>query len=164
MRNARILQDGAIYHVVAKANRGEFILDSDDMKKLFLNIVCAAKKKYRFKLKHYCIMSNHIHLLIEPLKGTSLSRIMQWILSNFARMYNKLHGLTGHVWYDRFKSKIIKTFQHFTHVFKYISNNPVKAGICNRALNYHYCGLYEFVRMRYKLIDPDNDWMKFILN
>lgn len=104
-------------------------------------------------------MSNHIHLLIEPASDTNLSSIMQWLLSNFARRYNKLRGQFGHVWYDRFKSTVIKSFQHFIHAFQYICNNPVNAGICSKAKNYHYGGLYEFLRMRFKLIDPQNDWM-----
>ena len=109
-------------------------------------------------------MSNHIHLLIEPAAGTSLSTIMQWILSNFARRYNKVHNQFGHVWYDRFKSTVIRSFQHFIHAFQYISNNPVNAGICIKARNYHYGGLYEFIRKRFKLIDPQDDWMKLILH
>ena len=62
MRKRRLIQEGATYHVVAKTNRGEFILNSDEMKELFLNILEAAEKKFDFKLKHFCIMSNHVQL------------------------------------------------------------------------------------------------------
>ena len=157
MRKPRVIQEGATYHVVAKANRGEFIFETDEMKLLFLSFLERAKKKYNFRLNNYCIMSNHIHLLIKPATGTSLSEIMQWLLSNFAKRFNKIRGQFGHVWYDRYKSTIIITFQHFIHAFQYISNNPVNAGICSKARNYHYGGLYEFIKMRFKLVDYQKD-------
>lgn len=163
MRKARIIQQGATYHVVAKSNRGEFILNSDEMKEMFICIVENAKKKYRFKLKHYCIMNNHIHLLIEPAPGTDLSKLMQWILSVFAIRFNKMFGQNGHVWYDRFKSKIIRSFQQFVNTFQYISENPLKAGICLNIRNYAYSGLYELKRNRFRLLDPLENWLKFII-
>ncbi len=162
MRSARVIQEGATYHVVAKTNRGEFILKSDEMKEMFLRILEKAKWKYDFKLKHFCIMSNHVHLVIEPGQGTSLSKLMQWILAVFAIRFNKMHGQKGHVWYDRFKSKIIGSFRHLIHAFQYISNNPVKAGICTDAWNYAYGGLYELHKKRLRLLDPLNAWLYLI--
>ncbi len=52
-------------------------------------------------------MGNHFHLIIRPQKNENLSRIMQWILSVFALKFNRLFTYSGHVWYDRFTSKII---------------------------------------------------------
>ena len=86
-------------------------------------------------------MDNHIHLIIKPERGYDLSKIMQWILSVFAIRFNKFYKLHGHVWYDRFRSKIIKTFRYYLQVFDYISNNPVKAGIVEKAEDYKYSGL-----------------------
>lgn len=133
------------------------------MKEMFLCILESAKKRYRFKLKHFCIMNNHIHLLIEPLSGTSLSRLMQWILSVFAIRFNKMFGQIGHVWYDRFKSKIIRSFQQLINTLQYISDNPVKAGICKNNRNYAYSGLYELKRKRYRLLDPEISWLSLII-
>ena len=163
MRKARIIQQGATYHVVAKTNRGEFILHSDEMKELFLSILKAAKKKFSFKLKHFCIMSNHIHMLLEPAPETSLSKLMQWILSVFAIRFNRIFGQIGHVWYDRFKSNVIISFHHLVNTFQYISENPVKAGICKNAGDYHYSGLYELKRKCLRLLDPPDDWLDLII-
>ena len=164
MRKARILQQGATYHVVAKTNRGEFILNSDEMKEMFLCILEDAKKKYDFKLKHFCIMDNHVHLLIEPASETNLSKLMQWILSVFAIRFNKLFSQIGHVWYDRFKSKIIRSFRQMVQTFQYISDNPVKAGICANGQDYVYSGLYELKKsMRKRLLEPPEGWLSLIL-
>ncbi|MCP4163289.1 MAG: transposase, partial [Deltaproteobacteria bacterium] len=104
MRKARKISKGATYHIVAQTNRGEFLMDTPVCKEMFLDVLSRAKEKYHFKLKHFCIMSNHIHLLIEPVAETKLSKLMQWGLSVFAAKINKFFGLKGHVWHDRFKS------------------------------------------------------------
>ncbi len=158
MRKARIIQQGATYHIVAKTNRGEFILDSNEMKEMFLSIIESAKRKFCFKLKHFCIMGNHVHLLLEPQKGTSLSKLMQWILSVFALRFNKLFGLYGHVWYDRFKSTIIRTIRQYILTYQYISYNPVKAGLCIKAADYAYSGVNESKRKRFRLRDSHDSW------
>ena len=139
-------------------------MDHDEIKELFITVLSSAKKKYSFKILHYSVMSNHIHLLIEPGTGTSLSKLMQWILSVFAIRFNKINGFKGHVWYDRFKSVIVRNFIQFINTFNYITNNPVKAGICMDARKYIYCGLYELVRGRYKIMDPPDDWIKLVFS
>ncbi|OQY33559.1 MAG: hypothetical protein B6241_07705 [Spirochaetaceae bacterium 4572_59] len=163
MRKNRIILQGATYHVVAKTNRGEFILNSDEMKEMFLGILKSAKRKFNFKLIHFCIMGNHVHLMLQPAPGTSLSKLMQWILSVFAIRFNKIYGLIGHVWYDRFKSKIIRSFYQYINTFQYISDNPVKAGVCKNAGDYIYSGLSEIKKNRYSLLDDPDDWLKLIL-
>ncbi len=163
MRKRRIIQEGATYHVTAKTNRGEFILYTDEVKELFICVMEDAEKKFDQKVIQYTIMSNHIHIIIKPKKGISLSIMMQWMLSVFAIRFNKLFGLTGHVWYDRFKSKIISTFRQLVNTFHYISENPVKAGICKNAADYIWGGLYELKKGRFRLLDPPDEWVKLII-
>ncbi len=139
------------------------MLYSDAMKDLFIAELMLAKKKYDFKLIHFCIMSNHVHLILEPGPDSDLSRIMQLILSGFARRFNSIYGKTGHVWYDRFKSIIIRSFDQFVNTFHYISDNPVKAGMCKNAGNYIYSGLYELRRKFLRVMDPPDEWLKLIL-
>lgn len=138
MRKPRKLFDGARYHVVARANRSEFILESDRVKDMFLAVIQRAGRRYTFSIDTLCIMDNHIHLLLRPGPGVSLSRIMQWILSVFAVRFNRLFGVHGHVWYDRFKSVVIGGLRQFIRAYSYITENPVMAGIVSRARDYAY--------------------------
>ena len=163
MRKPRYIQEGATYHVTARTNRGEFILNTDEVKELFSRVVEDAKKIFEVELIQYTIMTNHVHLLIKPKGKTRLSKLMQWILGVFAIRFNKIFGLKGHVWYDRFKSKIITSFGQFVNTFHYISNNPVKAGLCSKAENYIWSGLYELKKGRLRLLDPPAAWLKLII-
>ncbi len=141
MRKPRRLLEGARYHVTARANRREMILRSHEVKMLFMNVVERARAKYSFSIDNFCVMENHFHLIIQPAKGESLSRIMQWIMSVFAMALNKRNGWKGHVWGERFYSTIISSFKAFIEVFDYIDTNPVKAGIARRPRDWQYGGL-----------------------
>ena len=75
-RKNRIKKPGAFYHVIATINRNEKLLVKRDIKKMFLDTIARAKKKYAFKIKNFCLMDSHIHLLIQPEKTEDLSLIM----------------------------------------------------------------------------------------
>ena len=87
-------------------------------------------------------MGNHIHLLIKPGSGESLSKIMQWILGVFAQLWNKKHCLSGHLWGDRFFSRIISGILDFLRVFVYIDYNPVIADLVKQPEQWMYGGLW----------------------
>jgi len=142
MRQSRNLEDGARYHVTARANRKEMILDTSSMKELFLSVVKRAKTKYDFRIENFCIMGNHFHFVIQPGKGESLSVIMRWILSVFAMAYNKIKRVTGHVWGCRFFSRIIASLWELLQVFEYIDNNPVKASQVEDRRQWRWGGLW----------------------
>jgi putative transposase len=130
------------------------ILEEPRTKALFLDVVAKAKQRYAFRIENFTIMGNHIHLMIKPEKGVSLSRIMQWILSVFAQAYNKINGLTGHVWGERFFSRIMHTLNEYLRTFDYIDENPVKAGLVTFGFDWAFGGLYYRQRGIGGLIDP----------
>lgn len=162
MRKPRRLVPGAEYHVIARVNRSEFILETPAVKEMMMTVLSQAKERYGFRLANYCVMSNHLHLIIAPADGSSLSRIMQWVLSVFAIRYNRRYGLRGHVWYDRFHSNVIAGLRRWLETFDYIGDNPVKAGVSRRAGDYPWSGLRELRTRVFRLLDPqDVRWALF---
>jgi len=157
MRKTRYLIQGALYHVTARANRKELVLQPSQIKVLFLEVLSRARRRFKFTLDNFCIMGNHIHLLIRPGKECSLSRLMQWVLSVFARAYNRLHGLVGHVWGERFFSVIVAGFRSFLEAFNYIDENPVAAGLVNREAEWPFCGLWHHRTGDTSIADPPGD-------
>ncbi len=159
MRKTRRIVQGASYHVTARANRQEFILNPPEIKDLFLEVIGRAKYKYKFKLTNFCIMGNHIHLMIKPDDQENLSRIMQWILATFAINFNKRFNFIGHVWYDRFHSTVIESFRQYLKTFEYIKENPVKAELVQNADKYKYGGLWFLQKGLYELLEPPNPFL-----
>jgi REP element-mobilizing transposase RayT len=159
MHGKRILEAGAHYHVCARINRKEMLLEDDEIKELFLRVLREAKAKYSFSIEHFCIMGNHYHLIIKPGRGENLSAIMKWIMMVFAIRYNKRFGLTGHVWGDRFHSRIIRTREHFRKISDYLCENPVMAGLVFSAEEWPYGGLFHFRLRRFDILDQCPGWI-----
>jgi putative transposase len=153
MRHNRQLEQNAVYHVTARINRGETVFNETAMKALFLAFVKKAKKKYPIAVYNFCVMGNHVHFVVRPGKDSSLSKIMQWLLGNYAKAWNKAHGVKGHLWGDRFFSRIIRDGRAFLHVFSYISRNPVEAGLASRADEWEYGGVCHFIKGETSILD-----------
>ena len=163
MRQPRKLAEGARYHVTARANRKEMILDTSAMKELFLSVVKRAKAKYDFRLENFCIMGNHFHFVIQPGRGERLSAIMRWVLSVFAMAYNKIRGFTGHVWGCRFFSRIIASLRELLQVFEYIDDNPVKASQVEDRRIWRWGGLWHDQTGCRELVSEAAPWLGLLL-
>ena len=83
----------------------------------------------RYRLLSFCIMPNHVHVLIEVADGWSLSRILHGWRSFTANEANKLLGRTGRFWMEEYFDRYIRDERHFLNVQSYIRMNPVKAGL-----------------------------------
>ena len=92
----------------------------------FLNAVADLKERKPFELYGYCLMGNHIHLLLRPRKS-SISRVVQSLLVSHTQRYHRFHGSSGHVWQGRFKSPVIQDDEHLLTVLRYIEANPLRA-------------------------------------
>jgi putative transposase len=163
MRKNRRLLEGAEYHVTAKINRNELLFTPGKDKELFVTVLKQAKKRYQFQIRNFCVMNNHIHLLIKPGEGESLSAIMQWILSVFAMRWNKKHDLCGHVWGERFFSRIINGIVDSLRIFMYIDDNPVHASLVAKPSEWEYGGLWHHQRGREDVVErPDSFTLRFL--
>jgi putative transposase len=153
MRKLRLLQDGAIYHVASKIDHDAMALKRAEFKQMFLDLLEKAKNKFHFELFNFTVMDNHIHFLIKPGADISLSKIMQWIKCNSAKKWNKANNTKGHLWGDRFFSRIIKDEADFEQVSTYIDENPVKAKLVKEAKDWKFGGLFHQIKGIIGLID-----------
>ena len=101
----------------------------------FLAALGNLKERKPFELYGYCLLNNHLHLLIRPLE-TTISRLMQSLLVSHTQRYHKHYQSGGHVWQGRFKSPVIQNDEHLLTVFRYIEANSLQAKIVDQAENY----------------------------
>ena len=136
-RTARIAPKEFIYHVLTRGNNRQTVFRSDGDFIKYLDILKSAKEKNRFLLYHYVLMSNHVHLVMEPsTAGSNLSAIMKSINLTYARYFQKKFGLIGHFWQDRFKSMVIARDEYLLTCGSYVELNPVRAGIVTDPAHY----------------------------
>jgi putative transposase len=101
-----------------------------------------AKEKFRFALANFCVMPTHIHLLIQPQKGTNLSGIMHWIKLRSAKSWNFIHGSINHMWGDPYYAKAVISQEEYDRVMYYIDQNPVVAGLAPSPTEWKASGAY----------------------
>jgi len=153
MRKNRVFAPGATYHVTSRTNDRNRVFASYLGQKIMLMTLQAAKAKYRFKLHNFCIMPTHIHLLITPTDGTDLSRIMQWIKTQSAKYWNRIHGSTDHLWGSRFFVRQIKDPWDYFSVSAYIDQNPVKSGLASYPPDWKPSGAYHITHNISSLVE-----------
>ena len=152
-RQARKKSESGIYHVMLRGiNQQQIFEDSEDYYK-FLDILTECKAISEFKLIAYCLMGNHIHLLIKEGPET-LEQIFKRICGRFVYWYNIKYQRAGHLFQDRFKSEPVDSEKYFFTVLRYIHQNPVKAGVCKRVENYVYSSYLEYISGK-NLVDTD---------
>jgi putative transposase len=136
-RTARVAPREHAYHVLTRGNdRQDVFEDEEDFRK-YLDILLRYKEKYHFKLYHYVMMINHVHLILEPSEGGgSLSEIMKGINLAYAQYYKRKYSHTGHFWQDRYKSIIISKDEYLLACGSYVELNPVRAKIVEDPKNY----------------------------
>jgi putative transposase len=137
-REKRINLPDLIYHVVNRGNnRGVIFAEESDYLN-YLAIFLRYKIKFEFKVFGYCLMSNHIHLLIKASPKETISEIMKAITIAHARQHHKKYHTTGHLFEGRFKSPIVSDDEYLLTVMRYIEQNPVRAGIVSHPGDYAY--------------------------
>lgn len=151
-RKPRIHFYGAIYHVIARGNNKAYIFEKDKDKEMYKNIIKVYKEKYPFILHAYCIMDNHVHLLIE-VEDTELSKIMQGIQLVYTQRYNKIYERTGHVFEQRYKALLCDKNNYFLELVRYIHQNPMNANI-TQSLEYKWSSHMEYIT-KPELVDSD---------
>jgi putative transposase len=130
-RLRRQLQLGFCYHVTVRCNNREFRLTRLECRELLLYAIKKCQEKYHFKLFALCVMSNHVHYLIEPKEPEDLPKIMHWLNWYTAMCFNRLLNRTGHFWEKRYHSTgfPISDQRRALNTLRYIHANPKAASM-----------------------------------
>jgi putative transposase len=131
MRQSRIFRLGYCYHITVRCNNREFKLTRRESRQVLLYALAKCQDKFGFKLYGLCIMSNHVHYLLEPAVPEDLPKIMHWLNWYSAMCFNRMLNRTGHFWEKRYHSTgFANTDQRRAlNTLRYIHANPKAANI-----------------------------------
>ncbi len=136
-RQARRKGEFSIYHIIQRGNERKNLFISDDDRSRFIETLEKMKKKYNFLLYAYCLMDNHVHLLIDD-NGNDISMLVKSINISYVYYFNRKYKRCGHLFQDRFRSELIDNDGYLLEVSRYIHNNPVRAGIVKEPPEYRW--------------------------
>jgi putative transposase len=138
-RGARVAPNGHIYHVLIRGNNRQNIFREEKDFWRYFDILRQYKLKYDFRLYHYVLMTNHVHLVMETTEeGGGLSEIMKGINQTYARCFKKEYGHTGYFWENRFKSILVSKDDYLLACGSYVELNPVRARMVNEPGEYKW--------------------------
>ena len=144
-RIARLKSNSNIYHIMLRGiNRQQIFYDNEDYF-YFIKQLDRFKKPCGYKLYAYCLMGNHVHLLLKEGSTMPIGEVIKHIGGAFVYWYNLKYERSGHLFQDRFRSEPVESRTYLGQVFRYILRNPVKAGICCKPEDYQYSSAKEYL-------------------
>ena len=130
MRTPRKISEADIYHVIARGTGRQIIFEDDSDREKFLDLLDGALDNFGAELLAWCLMGNHVHLLIHaPIER--VSNLMKHLCGSYSLWFNRKCGRCGHLFQERFKSEPIDTDGYLVTAIRYIHDNPEKAGIAS---------------------------------
>jgi putative transposase len=134
-RRPRIQLAGALYHVIFRGNERRVLFHDDRDRRRFLQNLAERIPPYDIRLFLYCLMSNHVHLLLETPRG-NLSGFMGSLLTSYSTYFNLRHRRSGHLTQGRFTSPLVERNNYLLRLSRYIHLNPVRVkGLSRLPLN-----------------------------
>lgn len=145
-RHARFVHPGVPHHVTQRGNRRGQVFFTVADHRAYLRWLREYASAHGVEVLAYCLMSNHVHLVVVPTRKDSLHRALHHLHMRYAQNLNRRHGWKGHVWQGRYFACVLDE-PHFWAAVRYVERNPVRAGMVRRAEDYAWssarahCGL-----------------------
>jgi putative transposase len=138
LRRRSILLNGGYYHVFTRGNNRKTLFETDGDYRFFLEILQKYQQILNVGIVHYCLMPNHLHLMIQAILAADLPAFMQRILQVYARYFRQRQNHVGYVFQNRYKSVIIRNQVHLLECARYIERNPLRAGLVTNLADYKW--------------------------
>src|SRR5438445_13280720 len=128
-RRARIMLAGVPVHVIQRGNnRGPCFVNDED-RDFYLFHLARGLGRFGCQLHAYCLMTNHVHLLLTPEGAESCAPLMKHMGQLHSQYFNKRYGRTGSLWEGRFRSCLVQSEGYVLDCYRYIELNTVRAGM-----------------------------------
>lgn len=146
-RKARIKSSTGIYHIILRGINRQIIFEDTEDYVQFLESLARQKETSGIEIYAYCLMSNHVHLLIKE-GNEDLGTVFKRVGSSYVYWYNWKYNRRGHLFQDRFKSEAVEDDGYFLTVIRYIHHNPLQAGITKELSEYRWSSYNEYINRK----------------
>lgn len=136
-RRPRVVAPQALYHVIVRGNHRQAIFLNDTDYQAYLSRLEKYRHQYQVCLWAYCLMPNHVHLLLET-GGPPLAKFMQGIQQSYTQYFNRTHAKVGHLFQGRYKAILCEKERYLLALIRYIHLNPVRAQLVTQPEAYAY--------------------------
>jgi len=152
-RYARQKSGNGIFHVMLRGINKQTIFEDDEDRERFLETIERYKKISKYVIYGYCLMSNHVHLLLKETEEP-ISTVIKRISSSYVYWYNWKYERCGHLFQERYKSEVVENDGYLLTVLRYINQNPVKVGLSKNVQGYRWSSYNEYIS-KPKIVDTN---------
>jgi REP element-mobilizing transposase RayT len=152
-RQARKLSETGIYHIVFRGVSHCLLFEEDEDFKRLLDILEKVKAQLAMKVLAYCLMDNHVHLILKEESQGDVIQAMRKLLSTYAFWFNRKYHRIGTLLADRYKSECVESDEYLLVLVRYIHQNPLVAGMAKTIDSYRYSSYCDYVKAGSSLVD-----------
>jgi putative transposase len=171
-RAARTVIAHVPHHIIQRGNRGEDVFFDDEDRAIYLQWLGEYAAMHDVEVAAYCLMNNHIHLILIPSTEDGLQKVLKPLHMRYAQRLNRTHQQQGHIWQGRFFSSALDP-DYLRAALRYVERNPVRARKVKKAENYKWssarghCGLASDALLKpkpawRKNLDDIKNWSKWL--
>lgn len=154
-RPPREYSGSGFYHIMFRGINHQSIFLAPKDYRYMLGTIAQVKAATTFSLHAYCMMTNHVHLLLKEAQWGDISIIMKKMLTKYSMYFNRTYERCGALFDNRYKSRAVEEDSYFVMLLLYIHQNPVRAGLAQHAYEYRYSSYHEYAAASFALVDPE---------
>ena len=144
-RKPRIKSNTGIYHIMLRGVNRQLIFEDDEDRERFWQTLKNYKSRSGYEVYGYCLMDNHVHLLM-GFKEEDIAIAMKRIIVSYVYYYNLKYGRTGHLFQDRYKSQPVENDEYLLTSLRYIHRNPIEENLCEKPEGYVWSSYNEYLK------------------
>ena len=167
-RMPRVVVPGYPHHVTQRGNRRQKTFFCDDDYRYYLELLSDAAVNFGASVWAYCLMPNHVHLVVVPRDEDGLRRLLGEAHRRYTRHINFREGWRGHLWQERFHSFVMDE-QYLLATVRYVERNPVTARLCREAVDWpwssaraHIAGKDDGLVSVKPMLELIDDWAAYL--
>jgi putative transposase len=160
-RRARIMLSGIPVHIRHRGNNRQRCFYEDQDRSFYLLHLSRLLARSQCALHAYCLMTNHVHLLLTPAALDGCARLMKALGQLHTQYVNRTYGRTGSLWEGRFRSSLVQSERYLLECYRYVEMNPVEAGMVERPGDYAWSSYAANVGdVRSALVTPHDEYLR----
>lgn len=137
-RRARLLVPGVPVHLIQRGNNRSACFYADEDYRFYLDRLAEQATKHACAIHAWCLMTNHVHLLLTPQRDDGLSQLMKALGQRYVQYVNRSYRRSGTLWEGRFRSCLMQDEAYVLACYRYIELNPVRAGMVAHPADYRW--------------------------
>ena len=159
-RQLRFLMDGAAAHITQRGHNGQDCFKRESDYLLYLLHLRELSAKHGCAVHAYCLMTNHVHLLLTPGKAQDCTNLMRDLGQRYVQYFNRSYGRKGTLWQGRFWANVAQSPRYVLGCYRYIERNPVVARMVNMPHDYPWSSVGANVGLRDdRLVTPHSEYL-----